>query len=105
MLREHTVFAQKIIDFYTDKGVECSVVDEHLSLMVTISADGRTHEFRYGNRAFGGTRHGKKFYLVLEKEWARMKAETEAAGPAPRNHPRPKYRACDEIPEELGATL
>ena len=105
MLREHTVFAQKIIDFYTDKGVECSVVDEHLSLMVTLNADGRTHEFRYGNRAFGGTRHFKKFYQVLEAEWAKLKEEPAAAAPSARNHTKPKYRNPDDAWEETGANI
>ncbi len=75
MLREGTVFAQKIIDFYADKGIECSVVDEHLSLLVTLSADGETHEFRYGRRAFAGHNNWKRFYQVLEGEFSRLKSE------------------------------
>lgn len=82
MLRENTVFAQKIINFYADKGVECSVVDEHLSLLVTLAVAGRTHEFRYGNRAFAGMHHCKKFYMVLEREWSRLKAAAPEAEPA-----------------------
>jgi hypothetical protein len=74
MLRENTVFARKIIDFYGDKGVECTVVDEHLSLLVTLSADGRTHEFRYGGRAFGGALHCKKFYMALEREFSALRS-------------------------------
>ena len=86
MLRENTVFAQKIIDFYTDKGIECSVVDEHLSLLVTLFADGRGHEFRYGNRAFAGIHHFKKFYLVLEREFSKLKSSIPVSTPPGRNH-------------------
>lgn len=74
MLREGTVFARKIIDFYADRGIECSVVDEHLSLLVTLSAGGETHEFSYGNRAFAGATNWKKFYQVLERELSNLKA-------------------------------
>ncbi len=92
MPREGTTFARRIIDFYTDKGIECSVVDEHLSLLVTLSADGRSHEFRYGRRAFAGTHNWKKFYLTLDRESARLRAE-----PAPLPHgykdpSNPKHR-------------
>jgi hypothetical protein len=102
MLRENTVFAQKIIDFYTEKGVECSVVDEHLSLLITLSADGGSHEFRYGNRAFGGIHHTKKFYLVLEKEWERLKA---AAAPSGKNHFRYRYRNQEDTGDEASLSF
>lgn len=81
MLREGTAFARKIIDFYAEKGVGCSVVDEHLSLLVTLTAAGRTHEFRYGNRAFADMRHCKKFYAVLERELVKLKAYAPEAAP------------------------
>lgn len=105
MLRENTVFAQKIIDFYTEKGVDCSVVDEHLSLLVTLAADGRTHEFRYGNRAFGGSRHSKKFYLVLEKEWSNLKAAAPESAPAVKYHPKLKYRRQEDAAEEVYTSI
>jgi len=76
MLRENTAFARRIIDFYADRGIECTVVDEHLSLLVTLSASGGTHEFRYGNRAFAGAVNWKKFYHVLERELSGLKTET-----------------------------
>lgn len=101
MLRENTVFAQKIIDFYAEKGVECSVVDEHLSLLVTLSADGRTHEFRYGNRAFAGINHWKKFYQVLEREWSELKAAAPEAAPAAKNHFKYKGRGQEDPGEEV----
>lgn len=101
MLRENTVFAQKIIDFYTEKGVDCSVVDEHLSLLVTLSADGRTHEFRYGNRAFAGNLHSKKFYLVLEREWSNLKAAAPESAAAARTHSKHKYRRQEDAAEEV----
>ncbi|OIO02493.1 MAG: hypothetical protein COX65_06105 [Elusimicrobia bacterium CG_4_10_14_0_2_um_filter_56_8] len=105
MLREKTLFAQKIIDFYTDKGVECSVVDEHLSLLVTLSAEGKTHEFRYGNRAFAKNHCGKKFYMVLEKEWSNLKGTPAAAAPSEKNQLRLKYRALQEGVEEAGLNI
>lgn len=76
MLRENTVFAQKILDYYADKGVDCSIVDEHLSLLVMLSAEGRTHEFRYGNRAFAGIHHYRKFCAALERELTKLKSAT-----------------------------
>ena len=95
MLRENTVFAQKIIDFYTDKGVECSVVDEHLSLMVALSNDGKSHEFRYGNRAFGEVQHCKKFYLVLERELEKLKA-APSEETVFNKYSQYKYRATED---------
>lgn len=94
MLREGTAFARKIIDFYTDRGIECSVVDEHLSLLITLSAAGETHEFRYGNRAFAGATNWKRFYQVLERELSNLKAEA-ASPPDNRSHLRSRRRRED----------
>lgn len=74
MLREGTAFARRIIDFYADRGIDCSVVDEHLSLLITLSAAGETHEFRHGNRSFAGATSWKKFYQ-LEREPSSLRAE------------------------------
>lgn len=74
MLREETVFAMKIIDFYADKGLDCTVVDERSSLLVTLSGRDRTHEFRYGGRAFEGKVRWRKFCSVLESEYSKMSA-------------------------------
>lgn len=93
MLREGTVFARKIIDFYADRGIECTVVDEHLSLLVTLSAAGETHEFTYGNRAFAGATNWKKFYQVLERELSNLKAEASAP---PDNRSHLKSHRCRE---------
>lgn len=92
MLRENTVFAQKIINYYAEKGIGCSIVDEHLSLLVTISAEGEIHEFRYGNRAFAGMHNSRKFYLVLERELAELKSLVSAAEPAADRTYRSGYR-------------
>lgn len=105
MLRENTVFAQKIIDFYTEKGVDCSVVDEHLSLLVTLSADGRAHEFRYGNRAFAGNHHSRKFYLVLEKELSNLKAAAQESDAAVKTHSKYKYRRREDAAEEVYTSI
>jgi len=99
MLRENTAFAQKIIDFYTDKGVECSVVDEHLSLLVTLSLDGTSHEFRYGGRAFAENHHSKKFRLVLERELAKLRSASSAPA-EDRGRPRARYRGQENAAEE-----
>jgi len=96
MLREGTAFAQKIIDFYTDKGIDCSVVDEHLSLLVTLSANGRTHEFRYGRRAFAGAHSWKKFYRTLDREFSNLKTATVEEQPAHRSRAQPKYRFLED---------
>lgn len=69
MLREGTVFARKIIDFYSGKGIECSVVDEHSSLLVMLCSEEDTHEFRYGSRAFAGGGSWRKIYRELEREF------------------------------------
>lgn len=74
MLRENTVFAKKIIEYYSERGTACTVVDEHLSLLVTLCEEGETHEFRCGRRAFAGGHVGRKFYRMLESELARLKA-------------------------------
>lgn len=94
MLREGTVFARKIIDFYADRGIECTVVDEHLSLLVTLSAAGETHEFTYGNRAFAGATNWKKFYQVLERELSNLKTEASSP-PDNRSHLRSRRRRED----------
>ncbi|MBU2574166.1 MAG: hypothetical protein KKH28_08840 [Elusimicrobia bacterium] len=101
MPRENAVFARKIIDFYTDRGVECSVVDEQSTLLVTLSADGNAHEFRYGKRAFAGIYHWKKFYLVLEGEWSKLKEAVPAPAPAAKNHSKLKYRSREDAGEEM----
>lgn len=80
MLRENTAFAHKIINFYTHKGVECSVVDEHSSLLIMLYSEGRTHEFRYGKRAFAGLNHSRQFYRTLERELLNLKAAPAPAG-------------------------
>lgn len=72
MLRENTVFAQRILDFYAVKGVDCSVVDERQTLLITLSAEGRTREFRYGKRAFAGLQHSRKLYATLEREFCNL---------------------------------
>lgn len=69
MLREGTVYARKIIDFYSGKGIECSVVDEHSSLLVTLCADGEMHEFRCGSRAFASGNNWRRIYRDLEREF------------------------------------
>lgn len=79
MLRENTVFAQKIIDYYSERGVDCTVVDEHLSLLVTLCAEGENHEFRCGRRAFAGCHPGRKFYRMLESELSALRAAVSAA--------------------------
>lgn len=74
MLREETEFARKIIDFYADKGLDCTVVDERSSLLVTLTGQDRTHAFRCGGRAFTGRISWKKFYAGLEGEYSKMNA-------------------------------
>lgn len=73
MLRENTVFAKKILQYYGERGLACTVVDEHLSLLVTLCEEGETHEFRCGRRAFGGGQFGRKFYRMLEGELSKLR--------------------------------
>lgn len=89
MLREGTAFARKIIDFYADRGIECWVVDEHLSLLVTLSAAGEIHEFRYGSLAFAGAASWKTFCQVLERELDKLKAEVACQADG-RGHLKPR---------------
>jgi len=105
MLREKTIFAQKIMDYCAEKGVECSVVDEHLSLLITLSAGDRTHEFRYGNRAFAGFHHCKKFYEALERELSKLKATPPASSSTTNGHFKLKYRNREDIGEEAGLNI
>ena len=67
MMREGTEVARTIIDFYSGRGIECSVVDEHSSLLVMLYSDGRTHEFRCGRRIFAGGGR-RKVWRELERE-------------------------------------
>lgn len=84
MLREKTVFARKILEYYGDRGLACTVVDEHLSLLVTLCGEGETHEFRCGRRAFAGSQFGRKFYRMLEGELSKLKAASPAGAPGKR---------------------
>ncbi len=79
MLRENTVFAQRILDFYAMKGVGCSVVDERQTLLVTLSVEGRNREFRYGKRPFAGLQQSRKFYAELEREFCNLWTAPEPA--------------------------
>lgn len=72
MLREGAVFAREIIEFFSDRGVECSVVDEHSSLLVLLYGEGGTHEFRCGGRMFGRG-GGKRFYQGMQRELSLLK--------------------------------
>ena len=96
MLREGTVFAHRIIDFYADKGIDCSVVDEHLSLLVTLASDGKSHEFRYGRRAFANTHNWKKVYQTLDRESARLRSAPVPPPPAYRDHTHLKHQSIDD---------
>ena len=82
MLRENTVFTQKVLDFYAIKGVDCLVVDERQTLLITLSVEGRTREFRCGKRAGAGLHHSRKFYAALEREFCNLWTAPE---PAARN--------------------
>jgi hypothetical protein len=72
---ENAGCARKIIDYCTDKGVDCSVVDEHLSLLITLSEEGRSHQFRYDKRNFAWVRHCKKFCMALDRELLKLKTQ------------------------------
>jgi len=75
MLRQEAAYAREIIDYYNGNGVECWVVDEHSSLLVSLSSGASTHEFRLPEREL--VRHGGKkgFYRTLEKELRNFKTE------------------------------
>ncbi|MDA8132479.1 MAG: hypothetical protein M0011_13330 [Elusimicrobia bacterium] len=75
MLREGTEVARKIIDFYSCRGIECSVVDEHSSLLVMLCSDGRTHEFRCGRRIFSGGGSWRRVWRELERETLALKGQ------------------------------
>lgn len=78
MLHEGTVLGRMILDFYSDKGIECSVVDEHSSLLVKLSADGSDREFRCGRHAFTRGARLRNFYLMLEHEYAQLSEESSS---------------------------
>jgi hypothetical protein len=79
MLKGNTVFAQKILDFYAVKGVDCLVVHERQTLLITLAVEGRTREFRYGKRAFPGLQQPRKFYAALEREFCNLWTAPEPA--------------------------
>lgn len=78
MLHEGTDFAHMILDFYSDKGIECSVVDEHTSLLVTLSADGSNREFRCVRRALSSGANLRNFYIMLEREYGQLEKESRS---------------------------
>lgn len=81
MQHNEAVLAQKIIDFYKDKGIDCSVVDERLSFLITLSDGENTHRFRLRNKLFNKVASWKAFYLMLGKEGLKLK-EISAAVPS-----------------------
>lgn len=78
MLHDGTVLGRMILDYYSDKGIECSVVDEHSSLLVRLSADGSDREFRCGTHAFTRGAKLRNFYLMLEREYAQLEKESRS---------------------------
>ncbi len=81
MLREDAVLARKIIDFYSGRGVECAVVDEHSSLLVMLYSETGTHEFRCGRRVLAGGRWGR-VCRDLEREFGVLRERWRAGGGA-----------------------
>lgn len=73
MAREGAAVAGRIMGFFGDRGVDCSVVDEHKSLLVTLYADGRCREFRWGLRPPPGGSCWKRLSRLLEWEYNRLK--------------------------------
>ncbi len=69
-----------ILDYYSDKGIDCSVVDEHSSLLVRLSADGSGREFRCGRHAFTRGAKLRSFYVMLEREYNQLEKESRSRG-------------------------
>ncbi len=78
MLHERNVLGRMILDYYSDKGIECSVVDEHSSLLIRLSADGSDREFRCGRRPFGKGASLRSFYIMLEREYTKLEKEANS---------------------------
>ena len=78
MLHDGTSLGHMILDFYSDKGIDCSVVDEHSSLLVRLSADGGRREFRCGRHAFTRGARLRNFYLMLEREYSQLEKESRS---------------------------
>lgn len=89
--------AQKIIGFYAEKGIGCTVAAEELSLLVTLSAGGRTHKFRYPVREPSDARHCKALNRALEKELSKL---MPAAAPAAKKKP-PRIKAGQPQPRTV----
>jgi len=79
------------MSFYGGKGVDCAVVEEQSCLVVTLCSDCKTHEFRYGRKAFAGAHKAGIFQRVLEREYAELLA---GAGPFPPGR-HPAYTAAN----------
>lgn len=80
MLHDATVLGRMILDYYSDKGIDCSVVDEHSSLLVRLSADGSDREFRCGRHPFTRGAKLRNFYVMLEREYTQLEKESRSRG-------------------------
>lgn len=73
MLKDRTAFARRIIEFYAEKGLDCSVVDEHRTLLVTLCSGAGTHEFRCARHDFAAAAQPGRLAPLLERELGRLK--------------------------------
>lgn len=88
MLKGDYELANKIIVFYGDRGIDCSVVDEHTAMLVTLSADGRSHAFRCGLRSLSKPRGWGRVRRLLEWEISRLMSSPPDPGVLPRGRDR-----------------
>jgi len=80
MISKENELAQKIIGFYADKNIDCSVVSEKSCFLVILRALDRKHEFRCKNKLPGKMRGWKALCDLMAREYEKFHAQ-----PAPVN--------------------
>lgn len=100
MPRNKTAFARKIIDFFTERDIDCTIVDDHQKYRITISVDGKTREFSYGSRDFSRFQNPRTFYMALESELAQLRAAPAEPAKRIRDHARMRSRKVKDAGEE-----
>lgn len=79
MLSKENMLAQKIIAFYADKNVDCSVVSDKSNFLVTLRSWDRTHKFTCANRLPGITPGWTALDKMLDLEFERFQAQPAPA--------------------------
>ena len=75
MISKENELAQKIIEFYADKNLDCSVVSEKSSFLVILRSWDRKHEFKCKNKLPGKMRGWKALSELMALEYEKFQAQ------------------------------